>query len=258
MLYESDPTTDSNRLEIGEPLYLYRPATGRVPWLTLTLQQRLQQSEDAFLASLALLAAVRDGCTGVHIDRTGRLMTVLARSCAQVSGRPVSEPEIRLLSQCAPLHDIGKIAVPDVILKKKGPLTADEYALVRRHPVIGSDILCRIQELSGDDPLFQPAIEMARCHHEHYDGSGYPNGLSGESIPVSAQLMAIADVYDALVTERPYKQAITHEAAVRILLHGDERTRPAHFSPLAREAFEQCERLFQMITLNDRAGMLSA
>lgn len=214
---------------------------------TNVLMHSLQQTQEALLASLSLMAAYRDGGTGAHINRTGWLMTVLARAYGQVVGQPFSEQYICVLSRSAPLHDIGKVSIPDAILRKPGALNADELKLIQQHPAIGGAILRQVQQLSGDWRFLQTAIDITECHHEHYDGSGYPKGLSGDSIPLSAQLMAVADIYDALVTLRPYKRALSHETAVDILLHGDGRTQTMHFSPAVLGAFERCEPSFRVI-----------
>ncbi|WP_155617018.1 HD-GYP domain-containing protein, partial [Xanthomonas translucens] len=127
-------------------------------------------------------------------------MAAYARALAIAAGW--SGEDAKLLEQAAPMHDTGKIGIPDAILQKPGPLDADEWTVMKRHPQIGHDILSR-----SSAPLFRLAAEVALHHHEHWDGNGYPAGLAGERIPESARILAVADVFDALTTQRPYKDA---------------------------------------------------
>lgn len=221
----------------------------------MTLYNEKYSEPDVLMDSLALMLAYRDRSNGAHNRRTGRLITVMARAYGQITGHPFSDQVIRCFYQSAPLHDIGKIAIPDAVLMKPGPLSCDEFAMIRKHTAIGSEILRQIQRLSGNRRFLRFAIEMAECHHEHYDGSGYPRGLRGDAIPISAQLMAAADVYDALVTDRPYRRAMTHETAVEILLSGDDRTQPTHFSQRVLCAFEQSMVIFRKTLVNNSDEM---
>jgi putative two-component system response regulator len=154
---------------------------------------------------------------------------------------------IDLLTQSAPLHDIGKVAIPDAILFKPGALTPEEFAVIKRHTTIGGEVIRRAESFLGTNSFLRTAGEIAEYHHERWDGSGYPHGLKGEAIPFSAQLMAVADVYDALVSERPYKPPYSHEQAFGIITGGDGRACPEHFSPVVLEAFRQVQREWKLI-----------
>jgi HD-GYP domain-containing protein (c-di-GMP phosphodiesterase class II) len=206
---------------------------------------RLQaETEDAFLLSIRLLAKAAelyDEVTGNHIVRVNEYSYALATRL----GRPRAWcDEIRYSAQ---LHDVGKMSVDAAILKKKGTLTDEEWREMRRHPIYGYEIL-------STSPRLGMAADIARGHHEKWDGTGYPAGLKGEAIPLSARIVALADVYDALRSSRPYKPGLSHEAACRIILEGDERIDPVrHFDPRLLEAFaaghEEMERVWA--TLQD-------
>jgi putative two-component system response regulator len=166
---------------------------------------------------------------------------------AQEMPDKLSRTTIDMLEQAAPLHDIGKVAVPDQVLFKPGPLTREEFEIIKDHTTFGADIIRRTEMIVGDNPLLKIAEQIACCHHEKWDGSGYPNGFAGEDIPIAARLMTIADVYDALISERPYKKAFSHKKAVDIILHGDERTRPEEFDPRLLRCFERIHPQFDEI-----------
>jgi putative two-component system response regulator len=167
--------------------------------------QELERAQLEILQRLAMAAEYRDDCTGQHAQRVGRLSAVLGRAL----GLPAHEVE--LLRLAAPLHDVGKIGIPDGILLKPSKLTSQEYAEIKRHTDIGRLIL------SGSDfPILQMAERIALYHHERWDGSGY-NGLAGEAIPVEARIVSIADVYDVVTHERPYKEAQSPAEALALL-----------------------------------------
>jgi putative two-component system response regulator len=155
------------------------------------------------------------------------------------------DPEfISLLYKTAPLHDIGKVGVADRILLKPGKLDADEFELMKLHTVYGRDAILQVEKLLGTTSSFlRIAREIAYAHHEKWNGSGYPLGLAGEAIPLSARLMAIADVYDALISRRVYKPAFTHDAAVSLIAEGKGK----HFDPDIADAFLNAEDEFQAI-----------
>jgi putative two-component system response regulator len=150
----------------------------------------------------------------------------------------LSDEDIELLYKSAPLHDIGKVGIPDAILLKPGPLTPDEFEIMKRHTVIGRDaILAAESKLDSANSFLTLARHIAVSHHEKWDGTGYPQGLKGEEIPLSARLMALADVYDALISRRTYKAAISHEKSLEIIADGKGR----HFDPDAADAFLSIE-----------------
>jgi putative two-component system response regulator len=143
--------------------------------------------------------------------------------------------DIELMLQSSQLHDVGKIAIADSILNKPGRLTPEEFEEIKRHSAIGVQIIERIEANTSESEFLKYAKVFAGTHQEKWDGTGYPMGLAGEDIPLQGRLMAIADVYDALVSDRPYKKAFTHEEAVRIILEG----KGTHFDPVLVDVFEQ-------------------
>ena len=209
--------------------------------------EQLRHAQEAIIASMAIMAERRDPETGSHIQRTKAYVKVLAHAMAQELPGKLSRNTISMLEQAAPLHDIGKVAVPDHVLFKPGPLTKEEFEIIKDHTTFGADIIRKTEMIVGDNPLLKIAEQIACCHHEKWDGSGYPNGFKGEEIPLGARLMAVADVYDALISERPYKKAFSHAEAVDIILHGDDRTRPEDFDPKLLRCFERIHCKFDQI-----------
>ncbi len=179
-----------------------------------TVEIRARESEVAM--RLIWASEYRDDETGAHIQRLSEYAVQLARACDW------SVEEIELLRLAAPMHDIGKIGVPDAVLRKPGSLTVDEFKLIKQHTLIGAQIL------SGSEiPLLRIARDIALCHHERWDGGGYPKALEGEAIPRAARLVAILDVYDALIHDRVYRPAMPRDEALAILKAGAGR----HFDP---------------------------
>jgi len=217
----------------------------------LKVRQRSQElilSQDAAILGLSSLVETRDENTGRHILRTQRYVLALARRLARFSKykKVLDDQVIDLIYKSAPLHDIGKVGIPDRILYKPGKLTAEEFQVMRNHPAIGGQTIQKAQKmLSGrvDIPYLKHAYEIVISHHEKWDGSGYPEGLAGEAIPLSGRLMALADVYDALISERVYKPAYSHESARQNIV--EEKGR--HFDPDLVDAFLQEEETFQRI-----------
>jgi putative two-component system response regulator len=200
----------------------------------------LRRTQEATLASMALLAEFRDNETGHHVQRTKRYARTLVRTMARLEGGAEDLPDEELLYQSAALHDIGKVAIPDSILLKQGPLTSEEFERMKQHTSFGGQVLRRTEQVLGTNSFLVMAREIAEGHHERWDGSGYPLGLEGPEIPMSARIMAVADVYDALVSRRPYKPPFPHDRAVQLILHGDGRTSPAHFCPRVLGSFAAC------------------
>jgi putative two-component system response regulator len=206
--------------------------------LELERDRRLQL-ETAYgdtLLRLARAAAFRDDETAAHCDRLRHYTAVLCGSL----GMPRDEGE--RIAAAAPLHDLGKIGIPDAILMKPGPLDEAEWREMRRHPAIGASLL-----RGSSSELIETARWIALAHHENYDGSGYPQGLAGDTIPIGGRIVKLADTYDALRSQRPYKRALDHDEATRCLLEGDGRTLPRHFDPVVLETFRRVAERFARI-----------
>jgi HD-GYP domain-containing protein (c-di-GMP phosphodiesterase class II) len=203
-----------------------------------TLSSRVGQVEEAFVylvGALARASEVNDEVTGDHIIRVNRYAETLALACGY------GTEEAKTIAYSAELHDVGKIHTPRELLLKPGPLTLEETAVMREHALQGEKIIGKSQRLA-------PARRIAGGHHENWDGSGYPRGLAGQAIPREARLCKVVDVYDALRSERPYKDAMSHEEACRVLLVGDGRTIPdRHFDPEILDTFRRIHTEFQLI-----------
>jgi len=197
---------------------------------------QLSELQDVAMVAMGALAESRDPETGNHIRRTQRYVKVLATELAKhPKYQAFLTPEvITSLYKSAPLHDIGKVGIVDSILLKPGKLTDDEFTEMKRHTTYGRDAIVAAEgSIDSADNFLVFAKEIAYYHHEKWDGSGYPEGLSGENIPLSARLMAIADVYDALISKRVYKPAFSHEKAISIITEG----KGSHFDPLLIDCF---------------------
>ncbi len=220
-------------------------------WLQGEVERRVNEVlhlQEASIRVMVSLAEFRDECTGNHIRRTQDYVRLLAEYLStQDRDRETLNPEkIDQIAKAAPLHDIGKIAIPDHILLKAGKHTPEEFEIMKTHSVKGESMLLRSQrELGDENQMLLYAAQIARGHHERWDGNGYPDQLSGEAIPLPARLMAVADVYDALRSRRPYKPAFNHSEAVGILIEG----RGKHFDPLLIDAFIALEGSFSEIAI---------
>jgi len=187
----------------------------------------IRSTRDLAILTLARLAELRDGTTGEHLERIARFSRRLAQALRDNEAAPIDEEFIDELVRSSPLHDIGKVAIPDAILRKPGPLTADEMSVMRTHTSIGGDTLRAVAGRPGAGSFLGMAAEIAYSHHERWDGGGYPRGLAGARIPLAARIVAVADAYDTITTERPYKPAHSHAEALRRI--ASDRGR--HFDP---------------------------
>jgi putative two-component system response regulator len=198
--------------------------------------RQLAAMQDAIIVAMASMAETRDNETGDHIRRTQHYVKELALYL-QKTGRHVealTDRFINTLFKSAPLHDIGKVGVPDRILLKPARLTPEEFEIMKNHTTYGRDaIIAAEKNLDEPESFLTTAKDIAYCHHEKWDGSGYPQGLRGADIPLSARLMAVADVYDALISKRVYKEAMPQSEAVEIIKEG----RGSHFDPEIVDAF---------------------
>ncbi len=202
--------------------------------------------QDVTIHAMASLAETRDNETGNHIRRTQHYVKVLAEHLRQHPRfrHYLDDAAIKMLFTSAPLHDIGKIGIPDRILLKPGRFTPDEFEIMKEHPRLGRDAIAAAEAALGMAvPFLQVAKEIAYGHQEKWDGSGYPEGLAGDAIPISARLMAVADVYDALISRRVYKDGMPHAVAVKIIVEG----RGQHFDPDICDAFVACLPAFEAI-----------
>ena len=208
--------------------------------------QEIRAIQETTIHAMASLAETRDNETGNHIRRTQNYVKVLAQTLSQHPrySHYLTDEQIEMLYLSAPLHDIGKVGIPDHILLKPGRLDAAEFEIMKTHTTLGyQSILSAAERLSSGSSFLTCAMEIALSHQEKWDGSGYPQGLAGDAIPISARLMAVADVYDALISERYYKKAFSHEVAVGIILEG----RGSHFDPDVVDAFKRIEAEFLAI-----------
>ena len=198
------------------------------------LMRRTEQvisSQSAIISAFCSMVEARDGETGNHIRRTQHFLLAL---CENLKLHPrftgeLSRQNIQLMFKSAPLHDIGKVAIPDHILLKPGKLTPEEWVIMQRHAELGANLIKTVQREIGtaNTDFLDYAYQIALSHHERWDGSGYPQGLAGDAIPLSARLMAVADVYDALTSRRVYKLALTHANAIAFM----QVERGRHFDP---------------------------
>lgn len=199
---------------------------------------RLLQSENETMQHMAVtLLRVMDPHTGNHIENTKKLFTILAERFSSLHPNLLDLETVDVMAQASALHDIGKAGIPPRILCKKGPLSSEEFEEMRKHTRIGAEIIETLESVMGRSDFLRYSREMALFHHEKWDGTGYPIGLRGESIPLSARLMSLVDVYEALTSMRVYREAAPHETVCRIILEGDGRIVPGHFDPRVLEAF---------------------
>ena len=189
--------------------------------LTHMVEEQLKEREkysSTMINILSHIVEVRNGESGLHVLHVRAITDFFLRKLRDSYG--LSEEDIVLMSDASALHDIGKICIDEAILNKPGKLTAEEFEIMKTHTLVGAEML-ESEPLHQDNPLLQAAYQICRWHHERYDGRGYPDGLKGEEIPIAAQVVALADVYDALTAERVYKSAFDHETAVKMIINGE-------------------------------------
>lgn len=207
--------------------------------LDTQVKERTRQLVSSYretIATLTRAAAYKDEETGAHVARISFYTVELARSLG------LDDEFCDTIHYASPMHDIGKIAIPDAILGKPGAFEPAEWKIMQTHAALGGKLL-----RGTDSPYLVMGAEIADGHHERWNGSGYPRGLAGEAIPLSARIMNICDQYDALRSKRPYKPAFSHEKTLEIITVGDGRTMPAHFDPGVLSAFKSCAERFRDI-----------
>ena len=252
---EESVTYIRKAFELGASDYIKRPFDGKVVYQrvfnTIKLyakQRRLislvsdqihekEKSNQMMVQLLSQIVEFRNGESGQHVLHIPTLTELLLECLIQKTDRyTLSSDECYLISTASAVHDIGKIAIDEKILNKPGKLTKEEFEIMKQHTLIGAEMIGKMEQFK-DEPLIQVAYEICRWHHERYDGHGYPDGLKGEEIPIAAQVVSLSDVYDALVSERVYKSAYTHEEAMKMILNGECGT----FQPLLLECLEEIQ-----------------
>lgn len=217
------------------------------------VEERSREAEllkDVIIEAMGELAEYRDPETGSHIHRTRAYVQLLAETLvSQGHCQDFLTPEyIVLLWKSAPLHDIGKVAIRDSILLKPGKLTPEEFDEMKMHTLFGEEVIANLEQMAGQPTSFLScAKQIAGSHHEKFDGSGYPRGIAGTDIPLAGRIMAIADVYDALISKRVYKNSMSHQEAMEIMIEG----KGSHFDPMLIEAFIEVEPVFSQIAANN-------
>jgi putative two-component system response regulator len=243
-----DPETEIRGFELGAVDFLNKPFS--VPILIRRIEthietdklikmseEKLRKIQNALISVIAELVEDRDKVTGGHIERTQIYLRILVEKMIEDGIYPEESKswDTSILLPSAQLHDVGKISISDYVLNKPSKLSDEEFDIIKTHAAEGERIIEEIMKKTEDDGFLMHAKMFAGYHHEKWDGSGYPRGLSGMDIPLQGRLMAIADVYDALVSERPYKKAFTHEKAVEIII-GNSGTQ---FDPTLIDVFKQ-------------------
>jgi putative two-component system response regulator len=245
---EQNPESEDRGLELGALDYIHKPFSANVLRRRINMhlqtdklvkesQSYIRNVQHAMISVIAELIESRDLVTGEHVERIQSYVKLLLQEMDKNKnyGDITSKWDMSLLIPSVQMHDVGKIRISDTILNKPGKLTAEEFEIIKTHPLEGMKIIDNITSKTPDDGYLKYAKQFAGYHHERWDGTGYPFGLSGESIPLQGRIMAIADVYDALVTQRPYKQPIPHDQAVNIIKEGSG----TQFDPVLVEVFEK-------------------
>lgn len=241
------PVDTISGLTVGADDYVAKPFNPGELLMRVNTGRRIigMESREMTIFALAKLAESRDPETGAHLERVRAYCRTLA---SQLQQNPafkdaVDDTFVRLVYETSPLHDIGKVAIPDRILLKAGKLSDQEFDVMKTHTLHGAETLAATVAQFPNARFLQMAHEIALCHHEKYDGSGYPRGLSGDDIPLAGRIVALADVYDALTSKRVYKNAYSHEKARAIITDGSGK----HFDPAIVDAFLEVEDEFVQI-----------
>ncbi|MFR7384453.1 MAG: diguanylate cyclase [Anaerostipes sp.] len=269
---EESVTYIRRAFEFGASDYIKRPFDGKVVYQrvfnTIKLyakQRRLisivsdqihekEKSNQMMVQLLSQIVEFRNGESGQHVLHIQTLTELLLDRLVQKTDKyELSSDECYLISTASAVHDIGKIAIDEKILNKPGKLTKEEFEIMKKHTLIGAEMIGKMEQFK-EEPLMQTAYEICRWHHERYDGHGYPDGLKGDDIPIGAQIVALSDVYDALVSERVYKSAYTHEEAMKMILNGE----CGAFQPILLECLQdiQDDILKRFITNNKKENLL--
>ena len=267
-----NPQSEVDGLSLGAVDYIYKPFnpvllkkrieihialeeySNNLEQLVLRKTETIEKLNHVTVSTIISVIGTRDQETNGHINRTSAYVVALSealrsRGCYL---EELSDANIEQLKRSAPLHDMGKVGIKDAILNKPGKLTEEEFADMKRHTTIGGDAFHEARIMMNEASFLDLAEQLARSHHEKWDGTGYPDGLSGREIPLFARIMAIADVYDALISKRPYKEPMPHEVAVKIIMEGHGK----HFDPDIADAFLAIEQEFHHIaqTFNDEVS----
>ena len=257
----SESEDETRGLDLGAEDYIIKPFNDTIVKLRVKNQisiknhtrliiekeisERSSRANLATIFALIKLAESRDDDTGAHIERTSSFCGLIAQKLLEsgLYSDIVDEAFVENITRASPLHDIGKVGITDAILLKPGRLSSDEFETMKTHVMVGYETLTNIEQQYTENVFIRIGIEISRYHHEKWDGSGYLDGLSGESIPLSARIMALSDVYDALRSERLYKDAFPHEKALEIIKEGHGN----HFDPSLVDVFTEYNHLFRDI-----------
>lgn len=211
----------------------------------IKIGKELAEAQMSMIYSMIKLSESRDEGTGLHIERVAtlcKLLTIKLKSTYKYKDY-INNDYVENIYKASPLHDIGKVAIPDRVLLKQGELTSSEFDIMKKHTVIGANTLDDVRKKYPDNLFLDLAINIAHFHHEKWDGTGYPNNLAGEKIPLSARIMALVDVYDALRSKRIYKEAYSHEKSLEII----KQSAGSHFDPIITKIFIENETDFNNI-----------
>ncbi|MDR2351981.1 MAG: response regulator [Deltaproteobacteria bacterium] len=257
----NDPKTEVKALQVGAMDFIPKPFEKSILTHRLnihlkfskyqsSLENTVRELEDSIVTSFSELIEARDENTGGHVKRTSAYVDLLGKALIKrgMFESDLNPTELDLIVRAAPLHDIGKIGISDLILMKKGRLTTEEYETIKKHTVIGADVLRSIYEKTPTQAYLRYAILIAEGHHERFDGSGYPYQIKGESIDLCNRIMSVANVYDSLVTDRVYRPALGYDEAKNIILESSGK----EFDPKIVEVFAMVHQDFVVIAEQDK------